>query len=331
MCSSFYLGALTAMAALARDAGHPEEAPFYMSLAQEGAVQIDTQLFNGEYYQQKVMYEGLSDTSFGDLLARMGDSPSDEERLLKAEGPKYQVGSGCLSDGVLGAWLARMCGLESLQNKENIRQHLVSVFRYNFKPSLRTHANLQRPGYALGDEPGLLLCTWPRGGRPTLPFVYSDEVWTGIEYQVASHLIAEGMLSEGLTLVEAVRSRYDGRTRNPWNEYECGNYYARAMSSFALLIALSGFRYSAATRSLTVAPAIDTEHFRCFFSTATGWGTFSLRENRLEIRLREGKLAVETLQVTFGSQTVTLHPDLTVRAGERKSIKLINNPTKQLP
>ena len=198
---------------------------------------------------------------------------------------------------------------------------------YNFKPSLWTHVNLQRPGYALGDEPGLLLCTWPRGGKPTLPFVYSDEVWTGIEYQVASHLIAEGMVSEGLTLVEAVRSRYDGCTRNPWNEYECGGYYARAMSSFALLIALSGFRYSAATRTLTVAPAIDTKHFRCFFSTATGWGTLSLRGNRLEVRLREGKLIVDTLQVTCGSQTVTLYPGLTIRAGERKSIKLTGAKT----
>jgi len=327
MCSSFYLGALTAMAALARDAGHPEDAVFYMSLAQSGAIHMDAQLFNGEYYQQKVTYEGLRDTSFGDLLARIGDPPSDEERLLKAEGPKYQVGSGCLSDGVFGAWLARLCGLESPQNRENIRRHLVSVFRYNFKPSLWTHVNLQRPGYALGDEPGLLLCTWPRGGKPTLPFVYSDEVWTGIEYQVASHLIAEGMVSEGLTLVEAVRSRYDGCTRNPWNEYECGGYYARAMSSFALLIALSGFRYSAATRTLTVAPAIDTKHFRCFFSTATGWGTLSLRGNRLEVRLQEGKLTVDTLQVTCGSQTVTLHPGLTVRAGEPKSIKLTGAKT----
>jgi len=327
LCSSFYLGALAAMSALARDAGHPEDASVYEELAQQGMQEIEARLFNGEYYQQEIMVDGLRDTSFRQTLAKIADDDSEEARLLKAEGPKYQVGSGCLSDGVFGAWLARLCGLESPQNRENIRRHLVSVFRYNFKPSLWTHANLQRPGYALGDEPGLLLCTWPRGGKPTLPFVYSDEVWTGIEYQVASHLIAEGMVSEGLTLVEAVRSRYDGSTRNPWNEYECGSYYARAMSSFALLIALSGFRYSAATRTLTVAPAIDNKHFRCFFSTATGWGTLSLRGNRLEVRLREGKLIVDTLQVTCGSQTVTLYPGLTIRAGERKSIKLTGAKT----
>lgn len=108
----------------------------------------------------------------------------------------------------------------------------------------------------MGHESGLLLCSWPRGGKPTLPFVYSDEVWTGIEYQVASHLIEEGLVNEGLAIVEAVRRRYDGRVRNPWNEYECGNYYARAMASYALIGSLSGFRYSAAERTLWFAPKL---------------------------------------------------------------------------
>ena len=210
------------MAALARDTGHPEAAARYEALAQAGSRRMDEQLFNGEYYQQNVTYSGLRDTSFAEMLARIGENPTEEERLLSAEGPKYQYGTGCISDGVFGAWLARLCGLESPQNAGHIRQHLASIFRYNFKPSLWDHANVQRPGYALGDEPGLLLCTWPRGGKPTLPFVYSDEVWTGIEYQVASHLIAEGMVNEGLTLVEAVRARYDGLAATPGMNMNAG-------------------------------------------------------------------------------------------------------------
>jgi non-lysosomal glucosylceramidase len=158
---------------------------------------------------------------------------------------------------------------------------LLSVFRYNFKPSLRTHAKMQRPGFALSDEPGLLQCNWPNGGKPTLPFAYSDEVWTGIEYQVASHLNSEGFLQEGLAIVKAVRSRYDGRTRNPWSEYECGSYYARAMASYALLIALSGFRYSAATKTLSLALQMLERPFRCFFSTASGWGRLTLGQGSL--------------------------------------------------
>src|SRR5258708_5232370 len=115
------------------------------------------------------------------------------------------------------------------------------------------------------DEVGLLICSWPRGGKPTLPFIYSDEMWTGIEYQVASHLLLEGFLKKGLSIVKAVCSRYDGHVRNPWNEYECGNYYARAMASYALLPSLSGFRYSAVDKTLWFAPKLKAQTFISFF------------------------------------------------------------------
>jgi len=322
LCSSFYLGALAAMAALAGEMGELQAAAFYAGLAETGTQAIEQRLFNGEYYQQQIMTRGLRDSSFQQTLAGLAGDDSEESRLLQREGPKYQVGSGCLSDGVFGAWLARLCGLESPQNRESIRSHLRAVHRHNYKPSLWLHANPQRPGYALGDEPGLLLCSWPRGGKPTLPFVYSDEVWAGIEYQVASHLIAEGMLAEGLELVSAVRARYNGRVRNPWNEYECGNYYARSMSSYALLIALSGFHYSAPARRMSLAPQVDALPFTCFFSTASGWGTFTLHPERFELWLRAGELQVDELQITHGGQSVLFRPGLTARAGEKLIIPL---------
>lgn len=318
LCASFYLGALAAMSALARDAGHPEDAQVYDDLAQTGAQALAARLFNGEYYQQQVMVEGLRDAA----AFTIPDDDSDETRLLRREGPKYQVGSGCLSDGVFGAWLAQLCGLDTAQDQEHIRSHLAAVYRHNFKPSLWAHANPQRPGYALGDEAGLLLCTWPNGGRPTLPFVYSDEAWTGIEYQVASHLIVEGMVQEGLSLVEAVRSRYNGRVRNPWNEYECGSYYARAMASYALLIALSGFRYSAPTHTLAIAPRLEADPFTCFFSTASGWGMFTLHGDRLEVRLEAGELQVDKLEVTSRGKSIIVHPGIILRAGKTQTIQM---------
>ncbi|MEI6432809.1 MAG: GH116 family glycosyl hydrolase, partial [bacterium] len=229
MCSSIYIGALSAMALMSRALEKSDEAEAYEEIARRGAAFLDAELFNGEYYEQRVQWEGLRDTSFAEQIAAIPDDSDDEMALLlKREGPKYQYGTGCLSDGVIGAWMAAIYGVETPLSQENINRHLKAIFDYNFKENLSQHACLQRPGYAMGSEPGLLLCSWPRGGTPTLPFVYSDEVWTGIEYQVASHLITEGMVQEGLKIVEAVRSRYDGRVRNPFNEYECGNYYARA-------------------------------------------------------------------------------------------------------
>jgi uncharacterized protein (DUF608 family) len=297
MCSSIYLGALSSMARMAEALGEKEDASGYRELAQRTAAFMDGQLFNGEYYEQKVQYEGLRDTSFAKSIAEVNEHSSEMQQLLKREGPKYQYGRGCLSDGVIGAWMAGMYGIEMPLEQKHVRAALKSIFTHNFKTDLSEHANAQRPGYAMGHEPGLLLCSWPHGDKPTLPFVYSDEVWTGIEYQVASHLIAEGFVEEGLTIVQAARSRYDGKTRNPWNEYECGNWYARAMSNYALLGALSGFRYSAVERTLRIAPKVKTRPFRTFFSTASGFGTITVAESEVTVQVIEGELVVEKLML----------------------------------
>lgn len=313
MCTSIYIAALAAMAEMA-DALGRNEAQSYRELARRGAAFLDAELFNGEYFEQKVMWEELRDKSFIQSLKL--ESMGEEERALsRREGPKYQYATGCISDGVIGAWMARIYGIESPQNRENIRSSLQAIFRHNFRNDLSEHANPQRPGYALGNEPGLLLCSWPRGGKPTLPFVYSDEVWTGIEYQVASHLIEEGLIEEGITLVRSARSRYDGRARNPFNEYECGSYYARALASYALLGSLSGFRYSAVSKTMWFGPKIKADPFQVFFSTATGWGTICHEKNSLIVRVIEGDLQVERLIITKDRETKQIEWKARISAG----------------
>ena len=315
MCTSIYLGALSALAEMARALDQTLDAKFYGELAYRCAHFMEEQLFNGEYFQQKVQYQGLRNTSFATMVAQVDVHSNEMQRLLKREGPKYQYGNGCLSDGVIGAWMALMYGIETPLARENVHKTLQAIFKNNFKTDLSQHANAQRPGYAMGHEPGLLLCTWPQGGKPTLPFVYSDEVWTGIEYQVASHLIAEGFVKEGLTIVKAMRSRYDGRIRNPWNEYECGNYYARAMASYALLGAMAGFRYSAVERTLWFGPQFATRPFKTFFSTASGFGTIELKDHSLGIQLLEGTLPLEKLVLTDATQTRSFEWKTTIRPG----------------
>jgi hypothetical protein len=322
MCTSFYLGALAAMAQLARDAGHPQDAPFYEELGRKGAHYLDEHLFNGEYYEQKVMLQGLHASPSDETLETLRRNNPEEHRLLLAEGPKYQYGTGCISDSVNGVCLAKLCGVTSPENAEHVRANLKAIFEYNFKPSLWDYANPQRPGYALGDEPGLLLCSWPRGGKPTLPFVYSAEVWTGIEYQAAAHMIAEGLVDEGLTVAKALRSRFDGLARNPWNEYECGNYYARAMASYGLLIALSGFRYSAPEKTLYLQPRLNVDPFAIFFSTATAWGTLALRGRELTLQVIEGALEVDRLVVGINGVSHCAESKVKVAAGQKKRIWL---------
>jgi uncharacterized protein (DUF608 family) len=315
MCTSIYLGALSALAQMASAVGQMQDAAFYEDMSHRCARFMEEQLFNGEYFQQKVQYQGLRNTSFATMVAHVDEHSGEMQRLLKREGPKYQYGNGCLSDGVIGAWMARMYGIDTPLARDSVRKTLQAIFKHNFKTDLSQHANAQRPGYAMGHEPGLLLCSWPQGGKPTLPFVYSDEVWTGIEYQVASHLIAEGSVKEGLTIVKAARSRYDGRIRNPWNEYECGNYYARAMASYALLGAAAGFRYSAVQKTLWFGPQLTVRPFKTFFSTASGFGAIELSDRSVRVQLLEGVLLLEKLVLTDGGQTQTFEWKTTVQPG----------------
>ena len=231
MCSTFYLGALRAMVLMGEALG--KDTVKYETLYQKGRKYIEEKLFNGEYFEQIVEWKTLD--AYDRFKRDLQRATPRERELLEQEGPKYQYGTGCLSDGVFGCFLAKLCGIGEILDPEKVKSHLLSVYKYNFKRSLRTHENPQRPGYAIGGEGGLLLCSWPRGGKPSLPFVYSDEVWTGIEYQVASHLISYGFFEEGLDIVRTCRARYDGTRRNPFNEYECGHWYARALASYGLI------------------------------------------------------------------------------------------------
>ena len=291
MCTSFYLGALKAFCEMGTMLG--QDISKYEALYLKGKQAIESELFNGEYFYQKIKWEGLNSpdpvkASEGSWSSEYSD---EAKKLLQEEGPKYQYGTGCLSDGILGAWIGKVCGLENVVDSVKVRSHLNSVFKYNFKKDLTDHSNPQRPSYALGNEGGLLLCTWPKGGKLSLPFVYCDEVWTGFEYQVATHLMMMGEVEKGLEIVRTCRDRYNGRLRNPFNEYECGHWYARAMSSYAMLQGLTGVRYDALTQTMYIDSGIGD--FTSFISTATGFGNISLNNGKPILDVAFGEIPVK--------------------------------------
>ena len=294
MCTSIYLGALVAACAMGAALG--DDTAEYRRLYARGRTYLESELFNGEYFVQQVQWEELTSTDPAELAAKKLDGAFslDALRLMKDEGPKYQYGTGCLSDGVLGAFLAWAGGLGDILDPDKVRSHVAAVHRHNFRTDLSAHANPQRPGYALGSEGGLLLCSWPRGGKPSLPFVYSDEVWTSIEYHVAAYLMRFGMIEQGLQIVRTCRDRYDGRVRNPFDEYECGHWYARALSSYAMLQGLTGLRYDAVDKVLYLAPSIPGD-FRAFLSTATGFGTVGIRGGQPFVEVRYGRIDVDRI------------------------------------
>ena len=291
MCTSFYLGALKAISEMGNYLQKNIER--YQGLLQRGKLYMESKLYNGEYFIQEIEFKNLNAPDPATAKSFGGEYSEEAKVILQKEGPKYQYGVGCLSDGVLGSWIGRMCGLADFLDPIKVRSHLLAVHKYNLKKDLTDHANPQRPAYALGTEGGLLLCSWPKGGKLSLPFVYSDEVWTGIEYQVASHLMLMGKMKEGLDIVKTCRDRYDGRIRNPFNEYECGHWYARAMSSYGLLQGLTGVRYDAVDKTLYIDSMVGD--FTSFISTATGFGTVSLKAGKPALKVVFGEIEVKKI------------------------------------
>jgi len=303
LTGSIYMAALKAGEEMALALGETESAEEYRKLREKGARWMDKHLFNGSFYIQKVRNDAWQHSECPE------EEPVRVIPAMKPGEPRYQYGPGCLSDQLLGQTIAHVAGLGYVLEEKNVRKAVRAIYRHNFKSKLEGHVCCQRV-YALQDEAGLLLCTWPNGGRPALPFPYSDEVWTGIEYQVAAHLAYEGYTREALNIVRGVRKRHDGIRRNPWNEFECGSYYARAMASYALLTAWSGFRYDGTTGMIGFAPVADVDNFTTFWSAQKAWGSYTQKgkkRRKLEVKFGSMKLHRLGAGLTGRKPKVTLN------------------------
>jgi len=300
MCGIYYLGALRAGEEMARAAGDEASAQAYRTLFEQGGRWIDANLFNGEFYIQKV--RGFrKDEIANNLRSDMGADDTEH--------PEYQAGAGCLVDQLMGQYLADASGLGPLVSPDKIRTTLKSIYRYNYKPSLVHHDSVQRT-YALNDESAVVVCDYGKAERPHIPFPYFAEAWTGLEYTVASLMMSWGMVKEGVEVMRNTRLRYDGEKRNPWDEAECGHHYARAMSAWSGILALSGFRYAGTRDALTIVPQIEQSNFRCFWSTGTGWGTFSIHQQTgssvFSVKVLAGILKCRSCEVASSGTTATV-------------------------
>ncbi|MDE2820851.1 MAG: GH116 family glycosyl-hydrolase [Chloroflexota bacterium] len=288
----WYLGALRAMEEMARHLGEGDFADDCRRLYENGRAWIDANLFNGEYYEHEIRPAAGKDSVFGMLMSDMGAADPTE--------PVLQLGAGCLVDQLVGQLLAHVCGLGYVVDEAHVKATLRSIMRYNFKENMYGHFNHMR-SYVLNDESALLMATYPRGDRPARPFPYYNEVMTGFEYTAAIGMLYEGDLDDGLKCIGAIRDRYDGLKRNPFDEAECGHHYARAMVSWAAILALTGFQYSAVDG--TLAFAAPTEARRHFWSSGYAWGSCELTPNDdgscgLSFKVLHGEIRVAELQLT---------------------------------
>jgi len=266
---TLWLAALRAAEQMARLLDEADAAAAYRATFAQASASYDAALFTGEYYVQ---------------------------RLLPGDNPEYQWGNGCLADQLIGQWWAHQLDLGYLLPAEHVRAALTAVVRHNLRCGFRDFSHPYRV-FADGDDAGLLVCTWPHGGRPAVPIRYADEVWTGSEYQVAAHCFRERMHDEGRALLDAAWARYDGRRRNPFNEIECGDHYARSLAGWSALEALAGFSHDAPAGVYTLRRP-DTA---MPFLASSGWGLWSQRGDELVMACTGGRLDLRRLTVVGGA------------------------------
>jgi hypothetical protein len=234
------------------------------------------------------------------------------EYFVQIPDPKHikMVGSfdGCEIDQVLGQSWAFQVGLGRVLPENQTKLALAALWKYNFAKDVGPFRAAHKPGrwFAMPGETGTLMCSWPRGEKQRVGAnfdYYFNECMNGFEHQLAGHMIWEGMVQEGLAIERAVHDRYHASRRNPWNEIECGDHYARSMASFGVFLAACGFEYDGPAGHVGFAPRITPENFRSAFVTAAGWGTFAQQINgqslAAQITVKWGSLGLKTIALAL--------------------------------
>ncbi|MER7441919.1 GH116 family glycosyl hydrolase [Micromonospora avicenniae] len=299
--TGMYVAALLAGAAMADEIGQNEFATRCRALAESGSQHLSTELFNGEYFIQK------TDPTHADVI---------------------NSNRGCHIDQLFGQSLAGQLGLPRVVSREQAVSALSSLYRYNFTPDQVAYREGSAISggrwFAMDHEWGMLMTSWPHGGDDTAAgnpaswaAMYFNEVWTGQEYQVAAHMLQEGLVEEGLTLTRAVHDRYAAGKRNPYNEIECGDHYARAMASHGVYLAACGFEYHGPRGHIGFAPRMSPERFAAAFTAAEGWGLFRQERHGRHlagtIEVRYGRLRVSSVALAATHRPARV----TVRLGDR--------------
>lgn len=311
--SSLYVAALRAGEAMASETGDVDFAARCRALAEKGSKNLVARLFDGEYFVQKL-------------------DPAHPE----ANG----TGAGCHIDQLLGQSFAHQVGLPRVVPANEACSALASLWRYNFAPDVGPYRarfdGTIRGGrwYALPGEGGLLMCTWPKGGHESATGKgneawaagYFNECMTGFEHQVASHMLFEGMVLEGLAVERAIHDRYHASKRNPWNEVECSDHYARALASYGVYLAACGFELHGPKAHIGFAPRLSPDDFRAAFTAPEGWGTYSQRRTEktfgARFELAYGRLWMRTFafevpeSVRITRATARFEPALPAQEGE---------------
>ena len=298
----WYFGALKACSRMATAMNDKAFARKCDDIFAKGSAWVDQNLFNGAYYEQKI----TNPKTFQYLNLK------DPEVQI----PPYQLGSGCLVDQLVGQYMAHLLGLGYLAKKENIQTTLKTIMNDNFVEHFNNIFNNMR-SFVMGNESGLIMDSWPKG-RLKIPFPYFSESMTGFEYTAAIGMIFEGQTDAGLKCIRSIRDRFDGEKRNPFDEPECGHFYARAMTAWSGPMAFSKFNYFGPDKAMSFTSTPGTY----FWSNGEAWGNMEIKKTEKGtealLNVRYGKIYVRTLQLEGMKAQLLLKKNQLIQSGESR-------------
>lgn len=294
--SGMYLGGLKAAAEMALILGENDTAQEYLAIFESGKKKLNEQLFNGEYFFQKI---DLKDKT---ILEQYSEKDTEIYNVYWNEEQKeitYQIGEGCGIDQTLAQWHANLIGLGEIFHQEKNKKALKTIYKNNYYKSVREFFNPCRV-FCANDEGGVIICSFDKQRKvPFIPVPYAEETMHGFEYAVAVQMLQNGMIEECMECVKSIRERYNGAKRNPWNEIECGSNYARSMASYSLLLAFSGFQFDMSKHLIGFKPIVNQNDFSSFWSLDSGWGNVKIAENSIRIDVLYGSLKIKQLVFDF--------------------------------
>lgn len=304
--NTLYIAALRAAEEMARIEGEITLAQRYHRLYESGRKFMIERMWNGEYFVH-LYPEGRWERGGGALTTTQEEQKNAKnyiEEFTKGE-THYFMSTACDSQQLFGQNLAHQLGLGYILPASYCRSAAQSIFLYNWTPDIDTVYRLYPPKnrtVAAAGEGAMVNASWPRPHieRKVFENIHDkDDVWVGLEYESACDMINEGLLQESLTMIRSIHDRYNGVKRNPWNEIEGWDHYSRAMQSWNVLLALSGYIYDGPAGRIGFTPRMTQEEFKCFFTAAKGWGSF-LQKRQVGgqincIEVKWGELRVKTL------------------------------------
>ncbi len=291
--SGMYQAAMLATAEMATDMGDTEFAAECKRIAELGKKNLKAKAYNSKfgYYVQR---------------------PVNQDKYVNSN-------DGCHIDQMLGDYWANQVGLKLPFPAKEGNSALAKTFEHNFHKEVGVYQKdagikIVRT-YALKDEPGSVMVSFPHGGSENsapknenrrwdnLVLGYFSESWTGQEYPLAAAMINRGLVTEGLAVCKGVDDRYaeSPLRRNPFNEIEYGNHYTRAMSGYAPFVSISGFKYHGPRKMIGFAPKMNADNFKSAFIAGQSWGSFSQEitddELSAKISVKHGDLVVKTIEL----------------------------------